>query len=270
MLWVDRVVAGYHPGIDILEDLTLRAEAGRITAVIGPNGAGKSTLLRVVFGLLPPRAGRVLFMEREIQGVPAGARKRMGIGYVPQGPSTFPQMTVEENLLVGGWTIRHDRGQLRERLEHVYALFPVLAGVRRVRATVLSGGQLRMLSIAKELVAMPALLLVDEPTAGLAPRVAGEVYDLLVRSERFAGAHRPDLVLRTGDMPTSKPLRAWLEGCRQVIADTHLDWRDPTRAANAIWAVSLAVSSKMARRIKSSGSPEFDGNPSSPVTAFVF
>ena len=182
MLWVDRVVAGYHPGIDILEDLTLRAEAGRITAVIGPNGAGKSTLLRVVFGLLPPRAGRVLFMEREIQGVPAGARKRMGIGYVPQGPSTFPQMTVEENLLVGGWTIRHDRGQLRERLEHVYALFPVLAGVRRVRATVLSGGQLRMLSIAKELVAMPALLLVDEPTAGLAPRVAGEVYDLLVRS----------------------------------------------------------------------------------------
>ena len=182
MLWVDRVVAGYHPGIDILSDLTLRAKAGRITAVIGPNGAGKSTLLRVVFGLLPPRAGRVLFMEREIQGAPAGARKRMGIGYVPQGPSTFPQMTVEENLLVGGWTIRHDRGKLRDRLEHVYALFPALTGVRRVRATVLSGGQLRMLSIAKELIAMPSLLLVDEPTAGLAPRVAGEVYDLLVRS----------------------------------------------------------------------------------------
>ncbi|TMI80462.1 MAG: ATP-binding cassette domain-containing protein [Bacillati bacterium ANGP1] len=136
MLWVDRVVAGYHPGIDILDDLTLRAEAGRITAVIGPNGAGKSTLLRVVFGLLPPRGGRVLFREREIQGVPADARKRMGIGYVPQGPSTFPQMTVEENLLVGGWTIRHDRVRLRDRLEHVYALFPALAGVRRVRATV--------------------------------------------------------------------------------------------------------------------------------------
>jgi ABC-type branched-subunit amino acid transport system ATPase component len=185
MLWVDRVVAGYHPGIDILSDLTLRAKAGRITAVIGPNGAGKSTLLRVVFGLLSPSSGRVLFKEREIHGVPADARKRMGIGYVPQGPSTFAQMTVEENLLVGGWTIRHDRVQLRDRLEHIYALFPVLAGLRRARATVLSGGQLRMLSIAKELVAMPSLLLVDEPTAGLAPRVADEVYDLLVRSREL-------------------------------------------------------------------------------------
>jgi len=182
MLRVDRLVAGYHPGIDILNDLTLRAAAGRITTVIGPNGAGKSTLLRVVFGLIAPRTGRVLFNDREIQELPADERKRIGIGYVPQGPSTFPQMTVEENLLVGGWTIRHDRARLRERLEHVYDLFPALSGIRRARATVLSGGQLRMLSVAKELVAMPSLLLVDEPTAGLAPRVAGEVYDLLVRS----------------------------------------------------------------------------------------
>ncbi len=185
MLWVDRVVAGYHPGIDILSDLTVRAAPGRITAVIGPNGAGKSTLLRVAFGLVPPRAGRVLFGEREIQGLAADARKRIGIGYVPQEPSTFPQMTVEENLLIGGWTIRHDRGKLRDRLEHIYALFPGLADRRRARATLLSGGQLRMLSVAKELVAMPLLLLVDEPTAGLAPRVAAEVYDLLVRSREL-------------------------------------------------------------------------------------
>ncbi|HKV45989.1 MAG TPA: ATP-binding cassette domain-containing protein [bacterium] len=185
MLWIDRVTAGYHPGIDILSELTLRAASGRITAVIGPNGAGKSTLLRVVFGLVRPRAGRVVFGDREIQEVTAHARKRLGIGYVPQGPSTFPQMTVEENLLVGGWTIRHDRAQLRQRLAQTYDLFPALAAIRRSRATVLSGGQLRMLSIAKELVALPTLLLVDEPTAGLAPRVAGEVYDLLVRSRHF-------------------------------------------------------------------------------------
>ena len=182
MLWVDRIVAGYHPGIDILNDLTLRAAPGRITAVIGPNGAGKSTLLRVVFGLVAPRAGRVLVGDREIQALSADERKRIGIGYVPQGPSTFPQMTVEENLLVGGWTIRRDRGKLRERLAQIYDLFPTLAAIRRARATVLSGGQLRMLSVAKELVATPSLLLVDEPTAGLAPRVAGEVYDLLQRS----------------------------------------------------------------------------------------
>ena len=182
MLWVDRISAGYYPGIDVLSDLTLRATPGRITAVIGPNGAGKSTLLRAVFGLIHPRAGRIVFEGRDIQGLAAFARKRLGIGYVPQGPSTFPQMTVEENLLVGGWTIRRARPALRERLEHIYELFPQLAGIRRARAAVLSGGQLRMLSIAKELVAMPALLLVDEPTAGLAPRVAGDVYDLLVRS----------------------------------------------------------------------------------------
>jgi ABC-type branched-subunit amino acid transport system ATPase component len=182
MLWVDRVVAGYHPGIDILDDLTIRAASRRITAVIGPNGAGKSTLLRVVFGLLHPRAGGVVFDDRELRGLTPFERKRLGIGYVPQGPSTFPQMTVEENLLVGGWTIRGDRAALRQRLAHMYDLFPALAGARRARATVLSGGQLRMLSIAKEMVAMPSLLLVDEPTAGLAPRAAAEVYDLLQRS----------------------------------------------------------------------------------------
>lgn len=182
MLEVDQVTAGYHPGIDILRELTLRAAPGRITAVIGPNGAGKSTLLKVVFGLLPPREGRVRLGSLELGRLPPHERKRRGIGYVPQGASTFPQMTVEENLLIGGWTIRHDRAALRERLARVYDLFPALAGLRRARATVLSGGQLRMLSIAKELVATPSLLLVDEPTAGLAPRVANDVYDLLVRS----------------------------------------------------------------------------------------
>lgn len=182
MLRIEHVTAGYHPGIDILRDVTVRAVQRRITAIIGPNGAGKSTLLKVVFGLVAAREGRVLFQDRDIERLPAHERKRMGIGYVPQGPSTFPQMTVEENLLIGGWTMRRDRRALRERLALIYDLFPALAGLRRARATILSGGQLRMLSIAKELVAPPALLLVDEPTAGLAPRVAGDVYDLLLRS----------------------------------------------------------------------------------------
>jgi ABC-type branched-subunit amino acid transport system ATPase component len=182
MLSVQDVVAGYHEEIDILAGMSLEAAHRRITVVIGPNGAGKSTLLRVVFGLLAPRAGRVVLDGREVQRLRPDERKRAGIGYVPQGQSAFPQMTVEETLLVGGWTIRHDRALLRRRLAHVYELFPQLADLRRKRTTVLSGGQLRMLSVAKELVVMPSLLLVDEPTAGLAPRVADEVYDLLVRS----------------------------------------------------------------------------------------
>ncbi len=185
MLWVDDVVAGYHEGIDVLRGVTVRIEARRVTAVIGPNGAGKSTLLRVVFGLLVPRRGRVVFDGRDVQDLPPDTRKRLGIGYVPQGMSTFPHMTVEETLRVGGWTIRHDRLRLRDRIARVYDLFPSLAQLRRVRAGVLSGGQLRMLSIAKELVVMPSLLLVDEPTAGLAPRIADDVYRLLQRAREL-------------------------------------------------------------------------------------
>lgn len=181
-LSVEGVTAGYQPEIDVLAGVTLHAVPGRITAVIGPNGAGKSTLLRIVFGLLTARIGRVLLDGRDLGGLRPDARKRLGIGYVPQGASTFPQMTVEETLRLGGWTIRHRPSALRERLAHVYELFPALLPLRRSKATVLSGGQLRLLSVAKELVVMPSLLLVDEPTTGLAPRVAGDVYALLERS----------------------------------------------------------------------------------------
>jgi ABC-type branched-subunit amino acid transport system ATPase component len=181
-LRVEQVVAGYQPEIDVLAGVTLTAAPGRITAVIGANGAGKSTLLRVVFGLLPARAGRVLLDGRDLGGLRADARKRLGIGYVPQGASTFPQMTVDETLRLGGWTLRRQPAALRERIAHVYDLFPALVPLRRAKAAVLSGGQLRLLAVAKELVVMPSLLLVDEPTAGLAPRIAGEVYALLEHS----------------------------------------------------------------------------------------
>ena len=112
-LQVDRVVAGYLDGIDILSGLTLNAAPRRITAVIGPNGAGKSTLLRVVFGLLPARGGRVIFAGRELHRLRPDERKRLGIAYVPQGASTFPHMTVDETLRVGGWTVRGERVRLR-------------------------------------------------------------------------------------------------------------------------------------------------------------
>ena len=181
-LRVEQVVAGYQPEIDVLAGVTLTAAPGRITAVIGANGAGKSTLLRVVFGLLPARVGRVLLDGHDLAALRPDVRKRLGIGYVPQGPSTFPQMTVDETLRLGGWTLRRNPAALRDRLARVYALFPALVPLRRAKAAVLSGGQLRLLSVAKELVVMPSLLLVDEPTAGLAPRIAAEVYALLEHS----------------------------------------------------------------------------------------
>ncbi|HEV2438986.1 MAG TPA: ATP-binding cassette domain-containing protein [bacterium] len=181
-LRVEQVAAGYQPEIDVLAGVTLNAAPGRITAVIGANGAGKSTLLRVVFGLLPARAGRVLLDGRDLAALRPDARKQLGVGYVPQGASTFPQMTVDETLRLGGWTLRRHPSALRERLGHVYELFPALVPLRRTKTAVLSGGQLRLLSVAKELVVTPSLLLVDEPTAGLAPRLAADVYALLERS----------------------------------------------------------------------------------------
>ena len=179
-LAVEGLVAGYVEGIDILADVTLRVEAGTITGVIGPNGAGKSTLLKTIFGFLHPRRGRVALDEREIHTWPPHEIKRLGVSYVPQGANIFPQLTVEENLLLGAWVIRADRAQVAERLELAYAAFPRLGERRQRRATTLSGGEAKMLSLAKELVTRPSLLLVDEPSAGLAPRIVEQVYARLL------------------------------------------------------------------------------------------
>ena len=181
MLEARELAVGYREGIDILQGISLEAAPGAITAIIGPNGAGKSTLLRCLFGLLPPRRGDVLLEGRSIADWSPDRRKAAGIAYLPQHNSTFPHLTIEENLKLGGWLLRGDRAKLRERMEYVYGLFPILAERRRARATDLSGGQLRMLSVAKEIVTPPRLLLVDEPSVGMAPIVASELYDLLVR-----------------------------------------------------------------------------------------
>ncbi len=175
-LEVDHVAAGYVEGIDILSDITLSVAPGSITGVIGPNGAGKSTLLRTIFGFLHPRRGSIALDGRPIQALPPWEVKRLGVSYVPQGANIFAQLSVEENLLLGAWVIRRARAQVAEQLERAFAAFPRLAERRRRRATALSGGEAKMLSLAKELVTAPAVLLVDEPSAGLAPRIVEQVY----------------------------------------------------------------------------------------------
>ena len=177
---VEHVAVGYVEGIDILSDVTMRVEPGSITGVIGPNGAGKSTLLRAIFGFLHARRGAILLDGRPIHALLPYEVKRLGVSYVPQGANIFPQLTVEENLLLGAWVIRRERARVAERLERAYAAFPRLRERRRRRATGLSGGEAKMLSLAKELVTDPALLLVDEPSAGLAPRIVEQVYARLV------------------------------------------------------------------------------------------
>jgi len=182
LLALEDVHAGYVEGIDILAGVDLRVERGSITGIIGPNGAGKSTLLRTIFGFLHPHRGRVLLDGEAIQGWSPHAIKRRGIGYVTQGANNFPQLTVEENLRLGAWVLRRERGRAREMLERVWTTFPQLAAQRLARATALSGGQAKMLSLAKEAMTEPRLLLVDEPSAGLAPRVTDQVYARLLEA----------------------------------------------------------------------------------------
>ena len=179
-LGLEHVAAGYVEGIDILGNITLEVKPGSITGVIGPNGAGKSTLLKTIFGFLHPRRGSISFDGRPINALAPFEIKRLGISYVPQGANIFPQLTVEENLQLGGWVIRRDGARVAERLESAYAAFPRLREKRRRRATTLSGGEAKMLSLAKELVTEPTLLLVDEPSAGLAPRIVEQVYAQLL------------------------------------------------------------------------------------------
>jgi ABC-type branched-subunit amino acid transport system ATPase component len=179
LLDIEDLFAGYASGVDILQGLSLTVERGSVTVVIGPNGAGKSTLLRTIFGLLKPQRGRIRFEGQTIDGREPADIKTLGVGYVPQEINVFPLLTVEENLRMGGWILRRDRAQLNHALDRVFETFPVLAARRREAAGALSGGQGRMLSVAREMMTAPALMLVDEPTAGLAPALVAQVYELL-------------------------------------------------------------------------------------------
>jgi ABC-type branched-subunit amino acid transport system ATPase component len=188
LLAIDDLVAGYQRGVDILQGLSLTVAPGSLTLVIGPNGAGKSTLLKAIFGFLKAQRGAIRFRGEDIAGLSPAQIKRRGIGYVPQEINIFPLLTVEENLRMGGWILRGDKALLDVRMAKVYDVFPVLAERRRHRAGALSGGQGRMLSVAREMMTEPPLLLVDEPTAGLAPNLVDQVYAVLQAARRAAGS----------------------------------------------------------------------------------
>ena len=184
LLSVDEVFAAYQPGVDILQGMSLTVPKGGFVLVIGPNGAGKSTLLKTVFGLLGAHRGDIALEGQAIANLAAHEIKRLGVSYVPQELNTFPHLTVEENLKVGGWTLRRQPALLKERIAKVHEIFPVLAERRRAKAGSLSGGQGRMLSVAREMITEPRLMLVDEPTVGLAPNLAEQVYELLQTARR--------------------------------------------------------------------------------------
>jgi branched-chain amino acid transport system ATP-binding protein len=178
-LRVEHIHTAYDKA-DVLHDVSLVAEAGKITCILGSNGSGKSTLIRSILGLTPPRAGRILFGEIELTGLSSHRVIAAGIACIPEGRKVFPKMTVAENLRVGAYQTR-DAARIRARLDEVYAIFPRLRERGAQIAGTLSGGEQAMLSIGRGLMAEPRLLVIDEPSLGLAPRLVKENFQVIER-----------------------------------------------------------------------------------------
>lgn len=173
------LVAGYLPGISILRGVSVDAVRGQIRCVLGPNGTGKSTLLKVLFGFLPAWEGEVLLDGRSVRGLMPHEMGRHGVAYLPQRPSIFPYLSVEVNLRLGAWRYRRHRGRVEQLVQRAMDQFPVLGEKRHQAAGTLSGGQQRQLEIGRSLMHDPVLFLIDEPTAGIEPRVASLIYGLI-------------------------------------------------------------------------------------------
>ena len=182
-LLVAQGLTGGYGKLDILHDVSLTVNVGEIVSIIGPNGAGKSTAFKTIVGFLRPRQGSVSFNGEDITGLRPDLVLRRGLAYVPQGRIVFPEMTVLENLEMGGY-IERERARVSAALERVYALFPILHERRAQRAGTMSGGEQQMVAIARALMTSPQLILLDEPSLGLSPKFVTLIFDKLLEMKR--------------------------------------------------------------------------------------
>lgn len=180
MLEVNDLHVGYYKDLNILQGVSIEAQEGQITVVLGANGVGKSTLLKAIYGFIQPSQGEILVDGSDITDLSSHQLVHHSVSYIPQRQSVFPYMTVEENLELGAWSFRDDTALVQERLEENYQRFPILRDRRRSPAGELSGGMQRMVELGRVMMTQPKLILVDEPTAGLAVMLANEIYQLLV------------------------------------------------------------------------------------------
>ena len=172
-------VHSYYGKAHILKGISLEVSEGEIVTLIGANGAGKTTTLRTISGLLHPAQGRIEFMGQRIDHLPPPKIVQMGISHVPEGRRVFPNMTVSENLDMGGFVLGNDQARLRQNRERVYALFPLLAERRNQLAGTLSGGEQQMLAIGRGLMSNPKVFLLDEPSLGLAPKLVELIFEVI-------------------------------------------------------------------------------------------
>lgn len=191
VLSMTAIEAGYGGGL-VLQGLDLTVERGTITCIVGPNGAGKSTVFRVISGLIKPKSGTVVFLGKDITGKDAAEILRGGIAQVPQNRALFPDMTVHENVLLGGYAIRRDRTLLKQRMGMVEEMVPLVRERAREKAGNLSGGQRRMVEIGRALMLDPSLVLLDEPSLGLDPKSVAKVASLV---RDMAGSGRSVLMV---------------------------------------------------------------------------
>jgi branched-chain amino acid transport system ATP-binding protein len=182
MLEIAGISAGYST-VPVLRDVSIAVGKGQFVSVVGPNGAGKSTLFKTISGIVKPTAGTIRFEGDDLLSVPPSRRAHLGIAHVPEGRHVFPSLTVMENLELGAYT---EAGQRRwtKNIDHIFQLFPVLAERRRQFAGTLSGGEQQMLAIGRGLASSPKLLMLDEPSMGLAPAVADFIFEQLIEIRR--------------------------------------------------------------------------------------
>jgi branched-chain amino acid transport system ATP-binding protein len=197
VLEVDGLTAGYG-GAPVINGVSIKAKRGAITAIVGPNGAGKSTLLKAIAGLIRPTAGTVKVKGVDVTGQPAERFASKGLAYVPQVANVFPDLTIRENLDMGGYS---RKSGVHERIEQLFKLFPDLAASSHRKANMLSGGQRTMLALARGLMVDPAVLILDEPSAGLAPKFQALIW------ERIEQIRSTDVAVLVIEQNTRETLR---------------------------------------------------------------